>query len=160
MAVVYDVARDELFAALGPGGGAEVNGQALPRRGSDVGSSLANSVIGAEPTAFAQFSRPCLRALYALSPPTVRGVRVMGNTSLSLAWVACGRLSAFFSLDGSASRSPGALLVCETGGHVTDCKGQELIASAGSICAASNEETHRELLEVLRQVGSTEADQL
>lgn len=161
--VVYDPFRDELFTAVS-GGGAELNGAPLRVPGGGL-DSLRDALVGAEPTQDPWLARPCLQALYTLSAPAARGVRVLGCTALSLAWVACGRLDAFYAFGGSGggSRAAGALLVQEAGGRVTDSEGLPAEPTnpgggngqeAASLCATCGGDMHEELVRVLRQARS------
>jgi len=108
IAVVFDPWRDELFTAVN-GGGAELNGQAL----HPTAGSLKDVLVGTASSSDEECSWPQLRGIYFLGPPRSRGVRVVENASIGHAWVAAGRLGAFFSLKTSRA---GALLVEEAGG--------------------------------------------
>lgn len=81
--------------------------------------------------------------------PEVRGLRRFGSAALDLAWVAAGRLDAFWELHLSPHDvGAGALLVREAGGVVTDLDGGEGWLRGGSILAAP-EALHRDLVERL-----------
>lgn len=143
--VVYDSMQDELFVAE-KGKGAFLNGERLVCRPVD---SVEDVLIGAglpipgqvkstsEDTYFA-----ALRRLMA----NTSGVRRLGSASLSLAYVACGRLDGFFE-DGLSLHDYGAsmLLICEAGGRVTGFSGGP-IGPHGDILA-SNGALHPWLLE-------------
>lgn len=69
--------------------------------------------------------------------PEVRGLRRFGSAALDLAWVAAGRLDAFWELHLSPHDvAGGALLVEEAGGRVTDLHGGQDWLRGGSILAA------------------------
>lgn len=69
--------------------------------------------------------------------PDVRGLRRFGSAALDLAWVAAGRLDAFWELHLSPHDvGAGALLVREAGGRVTDLEGGDEWLRGGSILAA------------------------
>jgi myo-inositol-1(or 4)-monophosphatase len=81
----------------------------------------------------------------------VAGLRRFGAAALDLAWVAAGRLDAYWE----RSLSPwdiaaGIALVREAGGFVTDLEGRDDMIRTGGILAG-NEDIHRELLRVLKQ---------
>ena len=83
----------------------------------------------------------------------VAGLRRFGAASLDLAWVAAGRLDAYWE----RSLSPwdiaaGVILVREAGGYVTDLDGGESMFATGDILAG-NEIIHRELLRTLKDAG-------
>lgn len=59
--------------------------------------------------------------LQALTNYPVRSVRMLGSAAIMLAWVAAGRLTAYFECDLNAwDTAAGALLVREAGGQMTD----------------------------------------
>jgi len=154
--IVYDPFREELFTAIS-GCGAELNGAPLQISATQKASSsdsLRNAFVGAHPTAIPYYSRPCLQALYMLGVPTSAGVCIFGSTAQSLAWIACGRLDAFFACGGccDAGSAAGALLVQEAGGCVTDCDGDPIQAGSTfpSLCAARNTGVHVELLGIVQ----------
>lgn len=162
VAALYDTARCELFTAV-KGIGAELNGS--PLRVSPRASDLKDAVVGAWPSQSPYSARPCLRGLYTLSVPTCADVRLLGDSLLSLAWVACGRLDAFFTLHWAAGTGAGMLLVQEAGGSLTACDGSELpatIACRGddfvSLCATSKVVLNQQLTAVLRSAQATQTD--
>merc|ERR1712187_282592 len=91
------------------------------------------------------------------APPRTRTIRILGSAAINFAWVACGRLDAWFEPDLSPwDSAAGSVLVREAGGRVTDCEGVEYVLGTRPICA-SNGRIHAELLEVL---GAAQAMQL
>jgi myo-inositol-1(or 4)-monophosphatase len=65
-------------------------------------------------------------------------VRRAGAAALDLAYVACGRLDAFWEMGLSPwDMAAGALLVQEAGGLVGDFKGDGGYMESGDICAAT-----------------------
>ena len=66
------------------------------------------------------------------------GVRRAGAAALDLAYVACGRLDAFWELGLSPwDMAAGALLIQEAGGLVGDLEGEPGFMESGDICAAT-----------------------
>ena len=119
--VIHDPFRDELFSAT-CGGGAQVNGTAISVSGADA---LVDAVVasGAPPNPCS--AAPCLRAMSLLAPPRSRTLRILGSAAINFAWVACGRLDAYFEPDlNSWDSAAGALIVQEAGGRVTSCVGE------------------------------------
>ncbi|MBI5877518.1 MAG: inositol monophosphatase [Chloroflexi bacterium] len=114
--VVYDPTRDELFSAR-RGGGATLNGR-------PIAVSQTRTLI--ESLATSGFPYDVLETggnmeTYLRVSMLTRGVRIAGAAALDLAWVACGRVDAYWEpiikpWDGAA----GALIVREAGGRVTD----------------------------------------
>ena len=128
--VIYDPFHDELFTAS-LGEGARLNGK--PCSVSDVGELRdAVDASGAPPNP--RSSAPCFRAMSALAPET-KTLRVIGSAAINFAWVACGRLDAWFEI------------VREAGGAVTDCKGGEYVLRTRAVCA-SNGAIHSQVLDV------------
>jgi len=153
--VIFDPFHGELFSAT-LGGGARRNG--APISVSSAAAELRQAVVasGAPPNPLS--AAPCFRAMALLSPPRTRTVRILGSAAINFAWVACGRLDAWFEPDLNCWDSAGgALLVREAGGLVTDCEGAEYDLGTRPVCA-SNGLVHRELLAVLSEAGATQLD--
>src|SRR5256885_1089303 len=69
---------------------------------------------------------------------TCAGVRRAGAAALDLAYVACGRLDAFWELGLSPwDMAAGALLIQEAGGLVSGLTGEQDYLESGDICAAT-----------------------
>ncbi len=81
----------------------------------------------------------------------VAGLGRFGAASLDLAWVAAGRLDAYWERDLSPwDMAAGVLLVREAGGFVSDLDGGEGMLTKGHI-VAGNETMHRALLTLIKQ---------
>ena len=135
--VIYEMSRDELFAAT-LGGGASLDGEPIR-----VSETRLDSALVATGFPYSDFSRmeqymPALR-------DTMRetaGVRRLGSAATDMAYVACGRYEAFFEYDLKPyDVAAGCLLVTEAGGVLTDFKGgndyifgREMVAS-NAACA-------------------------
>ncbi|HLW16881.1 MAG TPA: inositol monophosphatase family protein, partial [Actinomycetota bacterium] len=106
--------RDELFAAK-RGQGATLNGAAIV---VSEAKDLSRALVGTG-FSYASEERASAAALLPAILPRVRDIRRHGAASLDLAWVACGRLDAFYE-SGLApwDRAAGRLLVIEAGGRV------------------------------------------
>lgn len=133
--LVYDPLRQELFLAS-KGSGATLNGKRI--RVNDK-SSIAESLIG---TGFPsrdkskvdsyvqQFSRILHQCV---------DIRRAGSAALDLAYVACGRLDAYWE-DGLLpwDMAAGCLIVRESGGYVSDFKGaSDNIVNQGQVLASA-----------------------
>jgi myo-inositol-1(or 4)-monophosphatase len=81
---------------------------------------------------------------------SVRDIRRAGAAALDLAYVACGRLDAFYEIDLQPwDTAAGWLLVEEAGGKVTDFNGGRYSPFLSEILA-SNRSVHPDLLRLLR----------
>ncbi len=132
-AVLYDAMHDELFHAEA-GVGAFLNGQPIRvnAKSTHRDAFLATSqppFVGAADIGRA--ARSLERVL-----PQAGVVRNFGPTSLQIAWVACGRLDAFWEHGEDTFNCLGAaLMVREAGGVVTDLDGVDWRLRSASIVA-------------------------
>lgn len=133
--VVYDPSLDETFTAI-HGHGAALNGNPI----ACSTTSLAEAIIG---TGFSYSSaRRAAQAEVLLGLlPAVGDIRRPGSAAVSLCWVACGRLDAFFETGLKPwDFAAGALIALEAGADVRgaepDQPNRELVvASAPTITA-------------------------
>jgi myo-inositol-1(or 4)-monophosphatase len=134
--VIYDPMRDELYTAE-RGKGARLNGR--PIKVSRV-PELAEALLS---TGFPSRKRHASPNVHFYQEFTLRshGVRRAGSAALDLAYVAAGRLEAFWEFNLNPwDTAAGVLLVEEAGGKVTDFAGnpfkldsREVLASNGAI---------------------------
>jgi myo-inositol-1(or 4)-monophosphatase len=118
--VVYHPLRDELFAAE-RGGGSFANGTRLRVRD---GHRLDRALV-ATGFSYEAEQRATQARLVAELLPQVRDIRRAGAAALDLAWVAAGRLDAYYERGGHAwDWAAGRLLVTEAGGAVADLDGE------------------------------------
>ena len=132
--VVYDPSLDELFAAEA-GRGATLNGAPLRVAPGPVPEE---ALIGAGLSVPGQVRSVPVETYHRVlrrAMDTTSGVRRFGSAALSIAWVAAGRLDAFFE-DGLSVLDYGAsvLILREAGGRVTGFDGGPIPAS-GAILA-------------------------
>ena len=145
-AVIYDPARNELFTAS-KGRGAFLNDRRI--RVSTL-TKFGDALVGTG-FPFKELERIDLytRQLQTMMK-TCAGVRRAGAAALDLAYVACGRLDAFWELGLSPwDMAAGALLIQEAGGLVGDLKGDQGFMDSGDIAAATPK-VFTALLEALR----------
>ena len=145
-AVVYDPVANELFTAS-KGGGAYLNDRRI--RVSTL-TRFGDALVGTG-FPFKELDRLdlYLRQLQSMMR-TVAGVRRAGAAALDLAYVACGRLDAFWELGLSPwDMAAGTLLITEAGGLVGDLKGEQTFMESGDICCATPK-LFPPLLETLR----------
>lgn len=135
-AVIYDPTRDELYTAE-RGRGAKLNGKSM--RVSRT-PDLAEALLA---TGFPSRKRHASPNVHFYQEFTLRshGVRRAGSAALDLAYVAAGRLDAFWEFNLNPwDTAAGILLVAEAGGRVTSFAGdpyrldsREILASNGLI---------------------------
>jgi myo-inositol-1(or 4)-monophosphatase len=145
-AVVYDPNRNELFTAS-KGSGAFLNDRRIRVTGI---TKLGEALVGTG-FPFKELTRLDLytRQLQSMMK-TSSGVRRAGAAALDLAYVACGRLDAFWELGLAPwDMAAGALLIQEAGGLVADLKGEQTYMETGDICC-STPKIFPALLEALR----------
>jgi myo-inositol-1(or 4)-monophosphatase len=140
-AVIYDPLRDELFTAE-RGRGAELNGKRMHVSRS---AHLAESLIA---TGFPSRKRHESPNVHFYHEFTLRshGVRRAGSAALDLAYVAAGRLDAFWEFNLNPwDTAAGMLLVEEAGGKITDFAGEPFQLASRELLA-SNGRIHDELI--------------
>jgi myo-inositol-1(or 4)-monophosphatase len=145
-AVIYDPVRNELFTAS-KGRGAFLNDRRI--RVSTL-TKFGDALVGTG-FPFKELGRLDLytRQLQTMMKTCV-GVRRAGAAALDLAYVACGRLDAFWELGLSPwDMAAGALLIQEAGGLVGDLQGEQTYLESGDIAAATPK-VFPPLLEALR----------
>ena len=93
------------------------------------------------------------RAEIAAAQREFAGLRRYGAAALDLAWIAAGRLDAYWERDLSPwDLAAGSILVREAGGFVSDLDGGDAIFAKRQI-VAGNDTMHRELLRLLKEAG-------
>jgi myo-inositol-1(or 4)-monophosphatase len=145
-AVIYDPVKNELFTAS-KGRGAFLNDRRI-RVSKCV--RLADALVG---TGF-PFREGARIDLYSSQLRKIMlksaGVRRAGAAALDLAYVACGRLDAFWELGLSPwDMAAGALMIQEAGGLVGDLRGEDRFMESGEIACATPK-VYPTLLEALR----------
>ena len=135
--VVYEMSRDELFAAA-LGDGATLNGEPIHVSDTELGSALVATGFP-----YSEFSliENYMAALTDVMRETA-GVRRLGSAATDMAYVACGRYEAFFEYDLKPyDVAAGCLLVTEAGGRLSDFKdgsdyifGRQMVAT-NAACA-------------------------
>ena len=144
--VIHDPTQRETFTAI-KGAGAWLNGTRIhASRIRRLAQGLLSTGFSAN---FRTNPTPYLRWFAALQS-RCHAVRRMGCTTLSLAYVACGRQDGFYEQDlMSWDIAAGVLLVQEAGGRVTDFQGHPLRRLEDGRVVASNGHIHQEMLTCL-----------
>ena len=145
--IVYNPANEELFIGE-RGKGAFLNDQRLrvaARR------RLSEAVIACGLPHLGRGDLAQFRKEFAAVQEKVAGLRRFGAAALDLAWVAAGRLDAYWERNLSPwDMAAGLLLVREAGGFVSDLDGGDELFGKAEILAG-NEAMQRELLALIRQ---------
>lgn len=146
-AVVFDPYKNEIFTAS-RGGGAQLNDRRIRvSRTQDFESSLLATGFPFRSHEHLEIWLNTLRDLLRQASD----VRRAGSASLDLAYVACGRLDAFWEFGLKPwDMAAGALLVLEAGGLVSDFEGTQAFLDQGHILAGSPR-IHDMVLAVIQQ---------
>lgn len=133
--VVYDPTLDETFAAI-RGQGATLNGRPI----GCADTPLAKAIIGTG-FGYSSFRRSQQAKVLQNILPAVGDIRRPGSAAVSLCWVACGRLDAFFETGLQHwDFAAGALIALESGANVIGHENHQsdddlIVASAPSVTA-------------------------
>jgi myo-inositol-1(or 4)-monophosphatase len=154
--VILDPVKDELFWAATGQGAWLLSAAGKRRLAVSRERDLAHAVVG---TGVPHRGRgdhpPYLRAL-AHVMGEVAGIRRFGAAALDLAYVAAGRIDAFFELGLAPwDVAAGVVLVREAGGIVTRCDGSRLEGPLDSsdVLASSGEPIHATITAMLAPLG-------
>ena len=132
--VVYDPLREELFTAK-RGGGAMLNNRRLRVTGL---TSMKGALIGTGfPFKVPQHLDAYLNMFRAITIDSA-GIRRAGSAALDLAYLAAGRLDAFWEIElNEWDMAAGILLVKEAGGVATDFSFNDNYLTSGNLIAGS-----------------------
>jgi myo-inositol-1(or 4)-monophosphatase len=149
--VIYNPANDDLFTAE-RGKGAFLNDKRLrvaARR------TLADAVIGCGLPHLGRGDLVLGAREIAAVQPQVAGLRRFGAAAIDLAWVAAGRLDAYWERNLSPwDIAAGAIMVREAGGFITDLDGKETTPATVDVLAG-NEMIHGAMLKALKAAGKS-----
>ncbi len=145
LGVIYDPLEKECFVAE-RGEGARLNGK--PIHVSDIATLDAALLATGFPYDRRERRRFYL-AFWEAFMMRVQGVRRCGSAALDLAFVACGRLDAFWEFGLKAwDIAAGSLIVEEAGGRVTNMDASPLGLTVGRI-VASNGLLHQQMVDLI-----------
>ena len=145
-ALTYNPANDELFVAE-RGKGAFLNDRRIRVA---VRRRLADAVVACGLPHYGRGDLELARREIFAAQRHFAGLRRYGAATLDLAWVAAGRLDAYWERDLSPwDMAAGILLVREAGGFVSDCDGGDAIFAKRGI-VAGNETMQREVVRLLK----------
>lgn len=155
--VIYHPSMDELFVAeRGHGAYLRRDGREEPLKVSPLGTVAEAIVATGLPYDIRETGRntPEIGRLAR----TAIELRILGAAALHLAYVAAGRIAAFWEPGLNAwDIAAGALLVQEAGGHITDVRGKPFHVDCRDVLA-TNGRVHEEMVNLLRSPGAQVAD--
>ncbi len=145
--VIFDPLRQELFTAE-RGGGAYLNHRRIAVSKVD---RLSDALVATGFPSRKRAQNINMHFYYQLAMAT-HGVRRAGSAALDLAYVACGRLEAFWEFGLNPwDQAAGMVVIAEAGGRCTDMKG-----GAGSVRSphllATNGRIHAETLDLFAEI--------
>ncbi len=146
LGVIYEITRDEMFAAW-KGGGAYLNGERI----SVTSARTVEDSLFATGFPIHNFSRMdnYLAILNDLMKNS-HGLRRLGSAATDMAYVACGRCEGFFEYNLNPwDVAAGVILVQEAGGTVTDFAGGSNFLRGREMVAAGP--VHHELLSIIQK---------
>ena len=141
LGVIYDPTRDEMFTGVRDGG-ADLNGVRLET--SAVMELSAAMVVASFPRGV-DAGHPAVHQFLRVLP-LAQSLQRTGSAALNLAYVACGRLDAFWS--GSLhpwDMAAGVVLVREAGGRVTQMSGAPFELAKMDLLSSNGSGLHAEL---------------
>lgn len=145
--VTYIPVLNELYVAE-LGKGAWRNGERIE---VSTRASLGESVLGCGIPFAGKPDQAVFAREMALLTPEVTGIRRTGAASVDMAWTAAGRWDAYWERCTSAwDMAPGAILVTEAGGRVSQVDGSRFDVHAGNVCM-TNGAIHAALIARLEQ---------
>jgi len=143
---VYQPVTGEMFRAE-KGKGATLNGDRIDRSARSLQEAI---VATGFPYAVEDWVQDYLRMVYGIMQRT-HGLRRLGSAALDLAYVAAGRLDAFFEFNLKPwDVAAGALIVQEAGGQVSDFQGGDRYVFGGEM-VATNGYIHDDMLSIMAQ---------
>lgn len=146
VACIYDPHSNSMYTAV-RGRGAYCNERTLK---VDATTELGQAVVAMGSPPGEESMQKSIAAIPHLMP-AVRTLRFLGSAALMLAWVAQGRLTAYWEYDLSSwDMAAGSLLISEAGGNITDLHGNPFTLATRQM-AASNGGVHEALLRLLRE---------
>lgn len=145
--VIFDPTRDELFSAE-LGAGAWLNGERIHASGA---ARIDDALVATGFPSRKRHQNINIHFYYQLAMLT-HGVRRAGAAAIDLAYVACGRLDAFWEFGLNPwDMAAGLLLVKEAGGECSDMKGGP-VSLRGPHILTDNGTIHRELLDLFAEI--------
>jgi myo-inositol-1(or 4)-monophosphatase len=147
--LVYNPANDDMFIAE-RGKGAFLNDKRIRVAARQ---RPADAIVACGLPHYGRGDLALARNEIAAAQRAFAGLRRYGAATLDLAWIAAGRLDAYWERDLSPwDLAAGSILVREAGGFISDLDGGDALLQKGNV-VAGNETMHRDLLRLLREAG-------
>ena len=154
---IFEPFRRELFTAT-RGGGAWLAGERLEvSTNDDLGRSIVTTGLQSDDPAQISAHVRRIEALHLHA----RGPRLLGSPALCLAYVAAGRIDAFYERDATYAWdvAAGSLMITEAGGRCDDLDGGPINLGRGfSNVLGSNGAIHDDLFDLLQRTDRSSAD--
>ncbi len=150
--VIYDPNRDEMFRATAEEAGT-CNGE--PIQASDIDSMKDTFAVASLPVGAGPDNPAMARFMSAI--PHVQTVQRTGSAALNLAYVACGRIDAFWSTSLKPwDMAAGVHIVTRSGGRVTRIDGTKFDVRVPDVLATNGSAVHDKLVDVLTKSDTAE----
>jgi len=154
--LIYNPANDDMFIAE-RGKGAFLNDKRIRVASRQ---RLADAVVACGLPHYGRGDLTLARYEIAAAQQHYAGLRRYGAAALDLAWIAAGRLDAYWERDLSPwDMAAGMILVREAGGFVSDLDGKDDIFAKKQI-VAGNDTMHKELLRLLKEAAKSAAKEM
>jgi len=146
--LIYNPVLEEMYTAI-RGQGAYCNGEKMEVAVGELDEAVVNCGY---PVGNPVATQTSMRGFSALSS-RVRGLRVIACAAQVMAWVAQGKLSAYYSYDLNAwDVAAGALMIQEAGGQVTDMKNVPYSLRTRDMLCSQGSPVHKDILTTLKEV--------
>jgi len=150
--IIYEPFRDEMFTTV-RGQGSYLNYKKISVS-KDL-KNLSEALIAVGSPYNPKLFEPFMRSINHILPKAL-GIRITGSSAITFAWIACGRIAAYWEVDLSSwDSAAGALIVHEAGGKVSDLDGSDYKGSTRAILA-TNGSLHAEMLRLLTECNGTQ----
>lgn len=142
---IFDPNRNEMFSAVA-GQGATLNGKPIRPTPTD---RLQDSMVVASLPVASRPDNPAVKRFLDVMPH-VQTVQRTGSAALNLAYIACGRIDAFWSTSLKPwDMAAGAVLVEAAGGRISKMDGGPFDVSVADLLSSNGTEIHDHLRDVL-----------
>jgi|SRR3989344_8391760 len=143
--ILYNPTKNEIYTAQ-KGSGALLNDKKITVSNN---ADLKNSIVMFHLSSKKETRVRTIGMLQKISEATM-SMRIFGSSLASMSYIASGKFDVYFTVQTSPwDFLPGALLIEEAGGKVTDIHGKEITSESTSVLA-TNGKVHDQMLELLK----------